>query len=42
MFHANRAPIKHQDENYLQTDQTKLPLEPLHHGVPPGASKMVS
>ena len=42
MFHANRAPILHQDQHYLQTDQTELPLEPLHLGVQIGASKMVS
>ena len=42
MFLANHAPILHQDEHYLQTDQTELPLEPLHLGVQTGASKMVS
>jgi len=41
-FHANRAPILHEDYHYLKRDQTKLPLEPLHLGVPSGASKMVS
>ena len=42
MFHANRASILHQDQHYLQTDQTELSLEPLDLGVPSGASKMVS
>ena len=42
MFHANRAPILHQDKNYLQKDRTKIPLEPLHQGVPSCASKIVS
>jgi hypothetical protein len=42
MFHANRAPILHQDQHYLQIDQTDLPLEPLHLGLSSGASKMVS
>jgi hypothetical protein len=34
MFHANRTPILHQDRHCLQTDRTKLSLEPLHLGVP--------
>ena len=42
MFHANRAPILHQDQHYLQTDRTEHPHEPLHLGVPTSASKMVS
>ena len=42
MFHANRAPILLQDLHYLQIDQTKHPLEPLHLGVPTSASKMVA
>ena len=42
MFHANCAPILHQDLHYLQTDRTEQPLEPLHLGVPKSASKMVS
>ena len=42
MFHANHEPILHQDQHYLQTDQTEHPLEPHHLGVPTGASKMVS
>jgi len=41
MFHSNRASILHQDYQFLQTDQTKLSLEPLDLGVPSGASKMV-
>ena len=40
MFHANRAPILHQDLHYLQTDRTELPLQPLHLGVQTGMSKM--
>jgi hypothetical protein len=40
MFHANRASILHQDQHYLQTDQTELSLEPLDLGVPSGVSKM--
>ena len=42
MFHANRAPILHQDWNYLQTDRTKVPHEPLHQGKPSRAFKLVS
>jgi len=30
MFHANHAPTLHKDQHYLQTNRTKLPLEPLH------------
>jgi len=41
-FHANRAPILHQDQHYLQTDPNELPLEPLHLGVTSGASTVVS
>jgi len=41
-FHANHAPILHQDKHYLQMDQTELPLGPLNLGVPSGASKIVS
>jgi hypothetical protein len=41
MVHANRAPILHQDYHYLQTNETELPLEPLHLGVPLAVSKMV-
>jgi hypothetical protein len=41
-FGANRAPILHRDEQYLQTDRNELPLDPCHLGVPSGASKMVS
>ena len=42
MFHTNRAPTLYKDQQYIQTDRTKLSLEPLHLGVPTGASKMVS
>jgi hypothetical protein len=41
MFGANRAPILRQDYHYLETDWTKLALEPRHLGVPPGAFKMI-
>jgi hypothetical protein len=41
-FIANYAPILHQDKQYLQMDQNKLPVEPCHQGVPSGASKMIS
>jgi len=42
MFNANHAPTLHKDKLYLQTDRTKLPLEPLHPGAPNSASKMDS
>jgi len=42
MFHANYAPILHQDYNYLQTDRNEIPHEPLHQGVPSRVSKIVS
>jgi hypothetical protein len=42
MFDANCAPILHQEKHYLQTDRTKLALEPRHLGVPSSASKMIS
>jgi hypothetical protein len=41
MFSANHAPIVCQDKRFLQTDRIKHPLEPPHHGVPSGASKMI-
>jgi hypothetical protein len=41
-FVINRAPILHQDQNYLQMDQNELPLDPRHLGVPSGVSKMIS
>jgi hypothetical protein len=40
-FRTNRAPILHQDLQYLQTNWIKHPLEPHHLGVPSGASKMI-
>ena len=40
MFHTNRAPILHQDQQYLQIDQTELSLEPFTQEQV--ASKMVS
>ena len=42
MFGANRAPISHQDQHYLQIDQNELPLEPRHLGLPTGVSKMIT
>jgi hypothetical protein len=42
MFGANRAPILHRHQHYLQMDQNEIPLEPRHLGVPSGASKMIS
>jgi hypothetical protein len=41
-FDTNRAPILRQDVHYLQTDSSKLPLEPRHLGVSSGVSKMIS
>jgi hypothetical protein len=42
MFGVNRAPILHQDWQYLQTDQNEVLLEPHHLGVSSGVSKMIS
>jgi hypothetical protein len=42
MFDANRAPILHQVQHYLETDQTELPLEPRHLGVGSSSSKLIS
>jgi hypothetical protein len=41
-FHANRAPILHQDYHYLLKDRNEVPLEPRHLVVPSGVSKMIS
>jgi hypothetical protein len=41
-FIANHAPILRQDKHYLQMDQSELPFESCHLGVPSGASKMIS
>jgi hypothetical protein len=41
-FSTNRAPILHQDLQYLQTNWIKDPLEPHTQGVPSGASKTIS
>ena len=41
-FGKNRAPIWHQDQHYLQTDENELSLQPDHLRVPSGASKMIS
>jgi hypothetical protein len=42
MFVANRAPILHRHRHCLQMDQTEIPHDPCHLGVPSGASKVVS
>jgi hypothetical protein len=42
MFGANHAPILHQHWHYLQTDRNNITHDPRHHGVPSGASKMIS
>ena len=39
---ANCAPILHQNEHYLQTDQTEIPYDTRHLGAPSGASKLIS
>jgi hypothetical protein len=41
-FDANSAPILHQEQHYLKTDRTELPLEPGHLGVPSSVSKTIS
>jgi hypothetical protein len=40
-FGANCAPILHQDSHRLRADQSELPLDPHHLGVPLGAPKMI-
>jgi hypothetical protein len=42
MFGANRAPNWHQHRHYPQTDWNNIPHDPRHHGVPSGASKIIS
>jgi hypothetical protein len=42
MFGANRAPILHRHQHSLQMDQNEIPHDSHHHGVPLGASKMIS
>jgi hypothetical protein len=42
MFDANRAPILHRHQHYLQMGQNEIPDDPRHLGVPSGASKMIS
>jgi hypothetical protein len=42
MFDANRAPILHRHQHYLQMDQNEIPHDPRHLGAPSGASKMFS
>jgi hypothetical protein len=42
MFAANRAPILHRHQHYLQMDQNEILHDPRHLGVPSGASKMIS
>jgi hypothetical protein len=41
-FGANRAPILHRDSHRLRADQSELPLDPRHLGLPLGAPKMIS
>jgi hypothetical protein len=41
MFGANRAPIKHQNQQYLQKDRNEILYDPCHLGVQLVASKMV-
>jgi hypothetical protein len=41
-FGANRAPIMHRDQHYLQTNQIELPFHPHHLGDPLGAPKTIS
>jgi hypothetical protein len=42
MFRANRAPILHRHQHYLQMVQNKILHDPHHLGVPLGTSKMIS
>jgi hypothetical protein len=42
MFSTNRALILHRHQHYLQMDQNEIPHDPLHLGVPSGASRMIS
>jgi hypothetical protein len=42
MFDANRAPILHQHQQRLQTDQNEIPHDPRHLGVPSSVSKTIS
>jgi hypothetical protein len=42
MFGANHAPNLHQHWHYLQMERNNIPHDPRHHGVPSGASKMIS
>jgi hypothetical protein len=41
-FAANYAPILHRHKHYLQTERREIPYDPRHHGVPTGASKIIS
>jgi hypothetical protein len=41
-FDANRAPILHRHSHRLRADQSELPLDPRHLGVPLVAPKMIS
>jgi hypothetical protein len=40
-FGANRAPILHRHQHYLQTDKSEIPYDPHHLGVPSVASEMI-
>jgi hypothetical protein len=42
MFSANRAPILHRHQHYLQMDQNEIWHYPCHLGVPSGVSKTIS
>jgi hypothetical protein len=42
MFSTNHAPSLHRNQHYLQMDKNEIPHDPLHLGVPSGASKMIS
>jgi hypothetical protein len=42
MFGVDRAPILHRHKYFLQMDQSEIPHNPRHLGVPSGASKMIS
>jgi hypothetical protein len=42
MFSTNHAPILNPHQHYLQIDQTTIPHDPHHLGLPSGASKTIS
>jgi hypothetical protein len=41
-FGANRAPIMHRDQHYLQTNRIELPFHPCHLRIPSGAPNTIS